>query len=239
MLVDFISSMVSRLRGTPFRVDPRVPPGYLLSLTIGYLVRRVRGWLAFPGFGRPVFIGRGSRIVARSHITVGGALNIGDGCLVNAISQEGIRFGANVSLQRGVVIECTGSLQKLGKGVRLGRHVGIGSDSFLGAAGGIEIGDDTIVGNFVSFHSENHNAERLDIPIRLQGTRSAGIVVGNDCWIGAKATLLDGVRLGRGCIVAAGSVVTAGDYGDFAVLGGVPARLIKRREPPAAANSSM
>jgi acetyltransferase-like isoleucine patch superfamily enzyme len=236
MLIDRISSLVSAVRGVPFRIDPRIPPGYVAVLIASYLVRRLRGWLAFPGRGCTVFIGRGSRLVGRSRMVLEGPLNVGDRCLVNAVSEEGIRFGANVTLQREVVIECTGSLQKLGRGVHLGNHVGIGFGSFLGAAGGIDIGDNTIVGNFVSFHAENHNAERLDVPIRLQGTRSVGIVVGRDCWIGAKATLLDGVRLGHGCIVAAGAVVPAGDYGDLAVLGGVPARLIKRRGPPVASS---
>lgn len=230
MLVNRLSSLVSALRGTPFYIDPRVPPAYLLSLVFGFAVRRLRGWLAFPLRRIPVFIGRNCHVIGRSLITLEGPLNVGDYCIVNAISEKGIRFGANVTLQRGVVIECTGSLQKLGKGVTLGRNVGIGSGSFLGAAGGIEIGDDTIIGNFVSFHSENHNTDRLDVPIRLQGVRSIGIRVGQDCWIGAKVTLLDGAKLGHGCIVAAGAVVAAGHYDDYVILGGVPARVLKVRK---------
>jgi acetyltransferase-like isoleucine patch superfamily enzyme len=229
MLAQFLSTLVSRLRGTPFQIDPRVPSSHLVGLICSYVLRRIRGWWCFPLHTKPVFIGRRSQIIGRSRIALGGALNVGDLCTINAISEKGISFGANVSLQRGVVIECTGSLQKLGRGVTLGRNVGVGSNSFLGAAGGIEIGDDTIVGNFVSFHSENHNAERLDVPIRQQGVRSIGIRVGHGCWIGAKATLLDGAVIGDGCIVAAGAVVTAGDYGDHVVLGGVPARVLRRR----------
>jgi acetyltransferase-like isoleucine patch superfamily enzyme len=155
-----------------------------------------------------------------------GVLNIGDGCTVNAVSRDGIRFGNNVSLQRGVVIELTGSLQSLGAGVTIGKNVGIGSGSFIGGAGGVEIGDDTIVGNFVSFHSENHVFTDPDTPIRAQGTIRSGISIGRDCWIGAKATILDGVIVGDGSIVAAGAVVKAGRYPGFAILGGVPARVI-------------
>lgn len=238
MIVDRLSSIIAALRGTPFRIDPRIPPSYLLTLVADYAVRRIRGWWAFPTSGMRVFVGRGSRLIGRSQMSLEGGLHVGPACIVNAVSVDGVRFGANVSLQRGVVIECTGSLQKLGCGVRMGRNVGIGSGSFLGAAGGIDIGDDTIVGNFVSFHSENHVTDQLDLPIRLQGTRSQGISVGPNCWIGAKATLLDGVRLGEGCIVAAGAVVTAGSYGDFAVLGGVPARVLKRRDATPQSNSN-
>ncbi len=54
------------------------------------------------------------------------------------------------------------------------------------------------------------------------------VLVGNDVWIGARVTVLDGVRIGDGCIVAAGAVVTK-DIPDYSIVGGVPARLIRKR----------
>lgn len=54
------------------------------------------------------------------------------------------------------------------------------------------------------------------------------VQVGNDVWIGARVTVLDGVRIGHGCIVAAGAVVTK-DIPDYSIVGGVPARLIRKR----------
>ncbi len=105
----------------------------------------------------------------------------------------------------------------------------MGASCFYGCAGGITIGDDTIFGNFISLHSENHNYSDLDIPIRLQGVNRQGISIGKDCWIGAKATILDGVKIGNGCIVATGAVVTKGSYPDFSILGGVPAKIISKR----------
>lgn len=98
----------------------------------------------------------------------------------------------------------------------------------MGCAGGIEIGDDTIIGNYVSFHSENHNFQVRDIPIRLQGVNRKGIKIGQNCWIGAKATILDGTQIGNGCVIAAGAVVS-GIFPDNVVIGGVPARIIKNR----------
>ena len=114
-------------------------------------------------------------------------------------------------------------------GLVLGDNVGIGSNSFFGCAGGITIGNDTILGNFVSMHSENHNYSDRKIPIRSQGVNSKGIKIGTDCWIGAKVTILDGVNLGDGCIVVAGAVLTEGSYPPFSILGGVPAKIIKER----------
>jgi acetyltransferase-like isoleucine patch superfamily enzyme len=226
MLVDLLSRTIAHVRGVPFRLDPALPTSYLASLLISYLVRRVRGFLHFPLRGRGVFIGSRCTLIGKSNIRFAGPLYLGNGCLINAISQSGVVFGANVSLQRQVAIECTGSLQRLGRGVVVGTNVGIGSQTFLGAAGGIRIGDDTIIGNFVSFHAENHNFDALDTPIHGQGTTWQGIEIGRDCWIGAKATLLDGVRVGDQSVIAAGAVVKAGDYPARSILAGVPARIV-------------
>ena len=51
---------------------------------------------------------------------------------------------------------------------------------------------------------------------------------GSNCWIGSKVTFLDGVKIGQGCVVAAGSVVTK-SFPDFSVIGGVPAKMLKER----------
>lgn len=67
-----------------------------------------------------------------------------------------------------------------------------------------------------------------DVPIREQGVTRQGIDIGSDCWIGAKVTILDGVSLGRGCVIAAGSVVTR-SFPEHAIIGGVPAKLLKMR----------
>lgn len=80
----------------------------------------------------------------------------------------------------------------------------------------------------MSIHPENHNYKGLQL-IRLQGVSSSGgVKIGNNCWIGAKATILDGTRIGNGCIVAAGAVVR-GSFPDNVIIGGVPAKIIKQR----------
>lgn len=74
-------------------------------------------------------------------------------------------MGNNVSIGKFTTIECTGNLKCLGKGMIVGDNVGLGTHVFLGAVGGIRIGDYTIIGNYVSFHSENHNYTNSLIPI--------------------------------------------------------------------------
>jgi len=70
---------------------------------------------------------------------------------------------------------------------------------------------------------------RIDIPIRLQGVTRQGIVIEDDCWIGAKVTFLDGAHVGRGCVIAAGAVVR-GEIPAYSIAAGVPARVIKSRK---------
>ena len=138
-------------------------------------------------------------------------------------------MGKNVSIGKYTCIECTGSLKDIGKGLTVGNNVGLGTHCFYGCAGGIEIGENTIFGNYVSLHSENHCFSDTNIPIRLQGVTRKGIFIGSNCWIGAKSTILDGAIIKNGCVIGAGSVVTAGTYEENCIYGGNPAKLIKKR----------
>jgi acetyltransferase-like isoleucine patch superfamily enzyme len=145
------------------------------------------------------------------------------------LSKNGITLGNNVSVGKNTTIECTGSIKYLGLGLSVGNDVSHGTHGFWGCAGGIEIGDDTIFGNYVSLHSENHNFDLKDIPIRLQGVNREGIKIGNNCWVGAKVTILDGVVIENGCVIAAGALLTKGIYKENSIYGGVPAKFLKNR----------
>lgn len=228
---DFFSALASRVRKEQFSIDPDVPRSYLLGFFCGKLIDLLRGIFALRRPNARIFIGKGVTILCPSKIRSGRFIKISSGCYVDALSRDGISLGNNFSLGRGASIECTGSLATLGKGFSAGNNVGIGSFSFLGCAGGVSIGDDTILGNFVSIHSENHNFERLDVPIRLQGVTQQGIRIGKNCWIGAKVTILDGAHIGDNTVIAAGAVVTAGDYENNAVYGGIPARKLRTLIP--------
>lgn len=224
-----INKVVSRIKGEPYELDDRIGAAYLASVLLERAAMRLRAVGRLP-HASVAFVGRGARLRSRDKIHVGRGVTFGPNSYVDGASVEGVTLGNNVSVGRNTRIECTGNLKTLGKGIRVGDNVGLGTDCFYGCAGGIEIGSDTLVGNFVSFHSENHNMARLDVPIRLQGVSHRGITVGGNCWIGAKATILDGAKIGNGCVIAAGSVVTAGEYPDNAIYGGVPARLLKVRD---------
>lgn len=155
-------------------------------------------------------------------------LKIGNEVYLSALGSEGIWFGDNVGIGAFSRLIVATSLNEIGIGIKIGNRVGIGEFAYLGGAGGLTIGDDCIIGQYFSCHPENHHCNDLAIAIRLQGVYRKGIQIGENCWIGSKVTVLDGVELGNGCVVAAGAVVTK-SFPENSVIGGVPARLIKIR----------
>jgi len=75
----------------------------------------------------------------------------------------------------------------------------------------------------------NHNFDDLEMPINQQGETKKGISIADNVWIGAGCRILDGVKIGTGAIVASGAVVNK-DVPDYAIVGGVPAKLIRMRK---------
>jgi acetyltransferase-like isoleucine patch superfamily enzyme len=224
-----IVDRAARLRGRPLGLDPRLQARDLAVVVLERAVMAARGRLRFAGRRHAPFVGAGARFRSSRRLHFGRGVTFGPGCRVDATSAEGIRLGDGVTVGRNTRIEGTGSLAALGRGMVVGSGAGLGTDSLYGCAGGIRIGEDTIVGNFVSFHSEDHVFTDPAVPIRDQGVTHQGIEVGSGCWIGSRVTVLDGARIGDGCVIAAGAVVVAGEYEAHGIYGGVPARLLRRR----------
>lgn len=228
-----VSFLIKRLKGEAYEVDERVPATALLFILVSRFINLLRGMVRCLGMTRSrmpvVFMEKGVILQNKKFIRLGRGVSIGSTVYLDGLSEDGLNIGNNVSLGAYVSIICTGSMKHLGKGCSIGDSTGIGAYSFIGAAGGVEIGKNVIMGQWVSFHSENHNFERLDVPIRMQGVNHKGIVVEDDCWIGVKVTLLDGARVGRGSIIGAGSVVR-GDIPPFSIAAGIPAKVIRSRK---------
>lgn len=226
-IIELFNMVITKLKGENFRIDRRIPISYLLSFFLSKGRDYIIGMYKLRTTRR-VFVGTGTKIKAVNLIKFGTNLSISKNCYIDALSQEGIEFGDNVSIGKDTDIIVTGSFKSLGNGIKIGNNVGLGTHGHYGGAGGLQIGNDTIFGNYVSVHPENHNYSDSILPIRLQGVTQKGIKIGNNCWIGAKATILDGTIIGNGCIVAAGAVVS-GIFPDNVIIGGVPARIIKSR----------
>jgi acetyltransferase-like isoleucine patch superfamily enzyme len=110
--------------------------------------------------------------------------------------------------------------------VRIGVNCHINEHVFIQGA---SIGDYVMIAPYVAILSSNHNYERTDIPMVLQGeTKNIPPVIEDDVWIGRNAVIFPGVRIGRGSIVGAGAIVNK-DVLPGSVVGGVPAKLIRMR----------
>jgi acetyltransferase-like isoleucine patch superfamily enzyme len=112
--------------------------------------------------------------------------------------------------------------------IRLGRHVRVNAGTVLVSYAGVTIGDECLIGEYVSIRDADHGSE-AGTPMRLQKHRKAAIRIGRDVWIARGAVILKGVSIGDGAIVAANSVVTK-DVPAMAVVAGAPAKLLKYRD---------
>ena len=111
--------------------------------------------------------------------------------------------------------------------LKIGDRSGVGIHSVC--SGDITIGNDVMMAPECVILTVNHAFSRVDIPMRKQGNQSEKpVIIGDDVWIGRRAMILPGVRIGNGAIVGAGSIVTR-DVPDYAVVAGNPARIIKYR----------
>jgi maltose O-acetyltransferase len=113
--------------------------------------------------------------------------------------------------------------------IKIGKRTFVNSGARLACRGParIEIGDNVMIGPRCLFETMNHNLVHAADGSR--GEEAESIFVEDFCWIGARVTILPGVRIGKGSVVAAGAVVTE-DVPPYVVAGGVPARIIKKIE---------
>ena len=158
------------------------------------------------------------------------------------LKSDGLAFvgpKVNFEIGRSACVEL-GRWSWLGKGTKIRAHEGtvtIGAKTVLGqectltAFQRISIGRECIFADRVMVIDFDHGVVEVERPIRLQGIYKRDVKIGNNCWIGYGACILRGVTIGDNCIIGANSVVTK-DVPDNAVIGGVPARIIRMRDEP-------
>ncbi len=235
MLRETLQTIIRKIKNSPdYTIDPDLPTTALITLLKERGLAWGRGLWRRPTLGAcagSLFVGRRVQLLNTRLLRLGRGVTLEDDVKIDALSRGGVFLGDNVSIGRFSVIECTGAITHLGRGFHIGANSNLGDYNFVGAAGGVRIGANVLIGQNVRFHSENHLFSRTDLPIKAQGVSHQGILVEDDVWLGAGVTLLDGVRVGQGAVVAAGSVVTK-DVPPFAVAGGAPAQVLRYRLTP-------
>ena len=223
-----------RKRNPAFRFHESVTGLMLMEFAVNKFIEWIRGFKLLLRAKIPVFLflGNDVRFQFANKITLGKFVRIDQYSYLSALGKGGIHIGNNSGIGAFSRLIVSTTFNNPGEFIRIGNNVGIGEYAYLGGAGGLEIGDACIIGQYLSCHPENHIYDAIDIEIRHQGTTRKGIKIGSNCWIGSKVTVLDGVSIGNGCVVAAGAVVTT-SFPDHSVIGGVPARLLKQRNPEA------
>lgn len=128
--------------------------------------------------------------------------------------------GKNINIERNVDFG-------KGDGIKIGDNSGLGVNCEV--RGPLEIGENVMMGPGVCIMTSKHNVSRTDIPMCQQGhLPKQKVTIGNDVWIGTRVIIMPGVTVGNGSIIGAGAVVTK-DVPDYAIVAGVPAKVIKYR----------
>ena len=136
-----------------------------------------------------------------------------------------VELSRHLHLGKGAVVSSFTKIKAHGA-LSIGREVSIATGCFISSeSGGIEIGEYTMVGPNSCIIGNNYEYRSLDVPIAKQKKTSKGISIGSGVWLGAQVTVLDGAKIGDGCIIAPNSVVSGG-IPKNSIAQGNPAKVI-------------
>jgi acetyltransferase-like isoleucine patch superfamily enzyme len=230
MFIKVIIWFIQRYKNPNFEFDQSVSFGIICSLILSRLISRLRALklIVYLKLPKGLFLGKSVTFFNIKKITFGQSVTIGSSVHLSGLGSDGLNIGHRVNIGDYSRVVVSTSFNNIGKGIKLHSDVAIGEFSYIGGAGGVEIGSSCIIGQYFSIHPENHIFSSLETEIRAQGVDRKGIEIGSNCWIGAKVTILDGSVIGSGCVVAAGAIVN-GSFPNDVVIGGVPAKILKKR----------
>ncbi|MFW6032971.1 MAG: acyltransferase, partial [Phycisphaeraceae bacterium] len=177
--------------------------------------------------GRGVVIGRNVTLRHPQRIALGDGVIIDDGCVLDAKGEDDrtIELGPGSILGRNTILSCKGGR------IVLDRDVNISVNCTLISETSLHIGEKTLLaGHCYLIAGGNHGLERTDVaPVDQPYYEKGGIDIARHGWLGAGVRVLDGVRMGQGAVAAAGAVVHQ-SVPEFAIVGGVPAKVIRNRK---------
>lgn len=128
--------------------------------------------------------------------------------------------GDNVFIGDGVTVKNFGNIS-------CGNNLSIHNGCYIDAAGGLRIGDDVSIAHQTSIITFNHTWDCVDVPIKYNKSNFLPVVIESDVWVGCGVRILPGVKVNSRSVIAAGAVVVS-DVPSNTVMGGVPAKVLRR-----------
>ncbi|MEI6632437.1 MAG: acyltransferase [Chlamydiota bacterium] len=197
---------------------------------LGILLRRLFYRRMFRKMGRGVIIGTGVTFRHPGRISLGDHVALDDYSTLDARGEK----GGGIALGDRTIVSRFAILRTKEGTITIGRGGGIGSHSILASTSTLEAGENLLLAPCVCVLAGGQHAfDRADVPVVAQGMVSkGGISIGDDVWIGTRATVLDGVRIGGHAVIGACALVNK-DIPGYAVAYGIPAKPVRdRREIP-------
>jgi acetyltransferase-like isoleucine patch superfamily enzyme len=184
----------------------------------------------FSAIAKIAILARGMFVRGRIRLhggSCGQGLRVESGFRLRHGSHAGISIGKDVYIGMSTVFDCPspGTLE-------IGNNVTLTHGVFISALDCVIIGDDSLIGEYVSIRDADHQAHVSPVPIRDQPMVPNKCILGTNVWIGRGAAILSGARLSDGCIVGANSVVK-GAVVENSIVAGAPARTVGERHDPA------
>ena len=206
------------------RVAVRRPPPPLHGGPLTLLRFMRRHGMLNPKYAR-LLVRLARRRLANRRLRTDGIAFIGPRVVLQIGRRGRIELGRWSWLGHGTKVRCHEGV------VSIGAKTVLGQECTISAYQHVSIGRECVIADRVMLIDFDHGVVEVDRPIRLQGIYKRDVRVGNNVWIGYGACILRGVTIGDNAIVGTNSVVTR-DVPENAVVAGVPARVIRMREPP-------
>lgn len=197
---------------------------------VGLVLRQRLYPMLLGACGRNVVFGQNVVLRHPHKIRIADNVVIDDNCLLDAKGEAnaGISIGPGVFVGRNTILSCKGG------GIELAAGVNIGFNCEIFSASRVSVGANTLLAAYCYVIGGDHDFSDPSRPVLEQGRRSQGVTIGEGCWLGAGAKVLDGVEIGGHAVIGAGAVVR-GAVPSYAIAVGVPARIVGTRQSVASA----
>lgn len=196
-----------------------IHPSCKISKSASLIVEKIDG---------KIIIEKGCIIKNCTIKAVNGLIRIGENSTIDSFSVIESSFREDIIIGKKFYLGILASIFSYGGNISIGNLCTVQPYSILYGHGGLKIGHAVRIATHNIIIPAKHNFSDRDSQIREQGLSMKGIEICDDVWVGANCTILDGVKINMGSIIAAGAVLNK-DVDEYSIVGGVPARFIKYR----------